>query len=319
MSDFRFAYPLVWLLLVPAVLFIALWWRNRYHSNGPVLRYSDTSLLSNLDASTRLRLRQLPNILRLLAWICLLTALARPQMGNTSVELRGQGIDIVLALDISDSMATDDFAPNRLEAAKSVIADFVSNRISDRIGLVVFAEQAFYQAPPTVDYNILLELVESAPFAHDLGLGDRTAVGLGIATATNMLRSSTAPSKVIILLTDGENNAGQIDPITAAEAARAVGVRIYTIGIGVNSGTSGNMDFATLQRIASIANGRHYLALDTDDLFDIYNEINNLETVNVDSQLNIRWQDMGQPFLIAALLALLLERILRHSIFQTIP
>ncbi|MCA9889211.1 MAG: VWA domain-containing protein [Anaerolineae bacterium] len=319
MSDFRFANPEVFLLLVPAVLLAALVWRNRWSTSSPVLRYSDTNLLSAFSATTRMRLRRLPDLMTVAAWLLLIVLLARPQVGDAEISTSGAGIDIVLALDISDSMANDDFAPNRLEAAKAVITDFVSQRRYDRIGLVVFAEQAFYQAPPTTDYNVLLSLVESTPFAHELGLGDRTAVGMGIATAANMLRSSNAPSRVIILLTDGENNAGQIDPITAAEAASALGIRIYTIGIGLSSSASSDVDFTTLQRIANIGQGQHYVALDRQDLFDIYEEISGLEAVDRTNQFRLLWQDVGWPLIIAALVLLLIERILRNTIFQTIP
>lgn len=319
MNDFRFANPEVFILVVPALLLMVWVWRNRWATTSPVLRYSDTSLLSAFSATTRMRLRRLPDMLSVLAWILLIVLLARPQVADAEISTSGAGIDIVLALDISDSMANDDFSPNRLEAAKAVIADFVSQRRYDRIGLVVFAEQAFYQAPPTTDYNVLLSLVESTPFAHELGLGDRTAVGMGIATAANMLRASDSPSRIIILLTDGENNAGQIDPITAAEAASALGIRIYTIGIGLSSGVSSEVDFSTLQRIASIGNGQHYVALDREDLFNIYDEISSLEGVERTNQFSLLWQDVGWPLVLVALALLLIERILRHTVFQTIP
>lgn len=182
-----------------------------------------------------MRFRRVPDALRLLAWLLLVMALARPQSGQTQEIIRGQGIDIVLALDISGSMAALDFAPqNRLEAAKGVIADFIARREFDRTGLVVFAQDAFQQTPPTLDYPALLRSLDEVQLA-DLGLTDGTAIGLGLAAAGNMLRQSMAASRVIILLTDGANNAGGVGPLTVAEAVAALGTRVYTIGMGKRS------------------------------------------------------------------------------------
>jgi Ca-activated chloride channel family protein len=318
--DFRFAYIPVFLLLIPTILLTILWWRGQSNRISPVLRYSDTRLLAGLPVGVRLRLRRLPDILRLLAWFLLLIALARPQSGSGEELLRGRGIDIVMALDISQSMAVPDFnGLTRFDAAREVIRDFIDGRTYDRIGLVVFAEDAFYQAPATLDYPILIEIMENVPLAGDIGLSNKTALGLGMATATNMLRKSTAPSRVIILVTDGANNAGEIDPISAAQAAAAFGIRIYTIGMGTADDSENSLDEPTLLQIASITDARYFNALNLSDLQNVYEQINRLERSPVERRLNIRWQDQAWSFMIAALVLLWLERIMRHTIFQTIP
>lgn len=320
MVDFRFAYIPVFLLLIPTILLTILWWRGQSNRISPVLRYSDTRLLAGLPVGVRLRLRRLPDILRLLAWFLLLIALARPQSGSGEELLRGRGIDIVMALDISQSMAVPDFnGLTRFDAAREVIRDFIDGRTYDRIGLVVFAEDAFYQAPATLDYPILIEIMENVPLAGDIGLSNKTALGLGMATATNMLRKSTAPSRVIILVTDGANNAGEIDPISAAQAAAAFGIRIYTIGMGTADDSENSLDEPTLLQIASITDARYFNALNLSDLQNVYEQINRLERSPVERRLNIRWQDQAWSFMIAALVLLWLERIMRHTIFQTIP
>lgn len=318
MDEFRFAFIPAFVLFIPALILLVRWWIGQANQ-APVLRYSDTRLLAGLPAGIRVRVRRLPDILRLIAWVLLVIALARPQAGSGEETLRGEGLDIVMALDISDSMATSDFnGLTRFDAAKDVIRDFIDGRDYDRIGLVVFAEDAFYQAPPTTDYNILNELVEDVPLAGDYGLSNRTAIGLGIASSTNMLRDSTSPSQVIILVTDGANNAGEIDPISAAQAAAAFGVRIYTIGMGsVSLGDA--LDEPTLRQIANITDGRYFNALSLDDLQNVYEQIDRLEQTPIERQLTIRWQEQAWTYLIAAFVLLLIERFLRHTVFQTIP
>lgn len=320
MADFRFAYVPVFLLLIPAILLGIYWWRGQSNRMPPVLRYSDTRLLAGLPAGIRLRLRRLPDILRLVAWFLLLIALARPQSGSDEEILRGRGIDIVMALDISDSMSASDFnGLTRFDAARDVIRDFIDGRVYDRIGLVVFAEDSFYQAPLTLDYHILVQLMEEVPLAGDIGLSNKTAIGLGMATSINMLRKSAAPSKVVILITDGANNAGEIDPISAANAAAAFGIRIYTIGIGTAGDSENALDEPTLLEIASITDARYFNALNLDDLQNVYGQIDRLERSPVERRLNIQWRDQAWSFLIAVLVLLLLERVMRHTIFQTIP
>lgn len=319
MFDFRFTYLPVLLLFIPMMLLLIRHWMGQSNHSQGVLRYSDTRLLAGLPAGLRVRLRQLPNFLRLLVWILLVVALARPQAGDGEEIIHGEGLDIVMALDISDSMATSDFnGLTRFDAAKDVIISFIQGRSYDRIGLVIFAEDAFYQAPQTTDYNILATLVQDAPLAGDRGLSNRTAIGLGIASSTNLLRRSSSASQVIILVTDGSNNAGEIDPLSASQAAAAFGVRIYTIGMGsVEQGEA--LDEETLRQIATITDGRYFNALSLDDLQNVYEQIDRLEQTPIERQLTIRWQEQAWIFLIMALVLLIIERVLRQTIFQTIP
>ena len=323
---------LCWVLLPFSLIFLYRWWQQRWLSASGVLQYSDIRLMSDTPGSLRLRLRQLPNLIRLIAWILLVITLARPQTGRTQNIIRGQGIDMVIAVDISGSMAIPDFAPrNRLDASKIVIKDFINNREFDRIGLVVFANDSFQVAPPTLDYNILEGIVDDLRLAPDIGLQDGSAIGLGIASSANMLRSSSALSQVIIVLTDGENNIGAIDAITAAQAASSLGSRIYTIGIGQRGvftlaqpdGTAetitSNLDETTLQEIAQIGSGEYFYAADLPSLQAIYDRIDRLERSPVERQQFTRWQDMSDSWIIAILVLLILERILRHTVFQTIP
>lgn len=332
--EFRFAYPLVLALLALPLIF-ALPRFRRWLPQPPLLRYSDTRLFAELPTSPRARLHWLPDALRLLAWVVLVFALARPQVGNQVEVLRGRGVDMVLAMDISGSMAALDFEPlNRLEAAKTVMADFIALREFDRIGLVVFARSAYHQAPLTLDYSVLGTLLDEVRLVTELRGGaqmlDGTAIGLGIASAANLLRDDSTPSRVIILLTDGDNNTG-LDPILAAEAAAALGIRIYTIGMGapgmmaIPTGRGdvimieSDLDEDLLRRIADIGGGLYFRADDTPGLQQIYRQINTLERSEVERRVLVRWQDRAMGLLVAALLLLLLERGLRRSVFQTIP
>lgn len=319
MTELRFAHPAAFLFIIPALVLALLWLRGRLRSAPAVMRYSDTRLLRGLSPGMRVQLRRLPDLLRLLAWGLLLIALARPQSGTALQSIRGTGIDMVMALDISDSMGTPDFTPfSRLDAARSVIEAFVSGREFDRIGLVVFAEEAFYRTPPTLDYALLQRSLASVPYAGDIGLSNRTAIGVGLAASINMLRQSDALSQVIILLTDGANNAGLLDPVSAADAAAALGIRVYTIGMG-STGADSDLDEATLRQIAGNTGGRYFHATQLAELEAIYAEIDRLERADRSRVLRIQWQDIAQGWIIAALVLLVMERFLRHTVFQTIP
>ncbi len=332
MTEFRFAHPIIFILLPIMLLFLLHWWNQRWSNLSSVLRYSDIRLISDDGKSWRLRLRQLPNILRAIAWLGLLIAVARPQVGNTQNIFRGQGLDIVIAVDISGSMAIPDFSPrNRLDASKIVLKEFIQEREFDRIGLVVFANDSFQLAPPTLDYDTLNAIIDDLRLASEVGIQDGSAIGLGIASSANMLRSSTAQNQVIILLTDGENNVGSIDAISASQAAHALGIRIYTVGIGQRGiftvkqpdGTIetivSNLDEATLQNIASIGDGEYFYAADLPSLQAIYDRIDQLERSPIEKQQFTRWRDMGDSLIIAVFILLIIERFLRHTIFQTIP
>lgn len=316
MNEFRFAEPL-FLLLIPS-LAIFLWLNHRIHLIPKPISflYPDIRLMGRVTASWRVRLRHLPDIFALIGVILLIITLARPQMGNTREVIRGQGVAIVLAVDISQSMSAPDFAPdNRLQAAKRVIGQFINQREFDSIGLVIFARNAFHQAPLTLNYPILLQLLENVRLASELqGQQDGTALGLGLASAVNMLRASESASKVVILLTDGANNAG-IDPIQVALATRALGIRVYAIGMG-DANIASDLDEETLSQIATITNGLYYRAEDTDGLQVIYDRINRLERSDAERELFIQWRDVAQLLLLPTLIILILAQILRYSIFQ---
>jgi Ca-activated chloride channel family protein len=274
--------------------------------------------------------------LRILAMALIILAVARPQAGQAREIVKGEGVDIALALDISGSMASLDFQPqNRLEAAKGVIADFVQKRPYDRIGLVVFASSAFNQSPPTTDRNVLLRLLDRTELATDLGIDDGTAIGMGLANAGNMLKDSSAKSRVIILLTDGVNNAGEIDPLTAAQAAEALGLRVYTIGMGRPGEVpvpvvdlfgreqivyrESDLDEATLQAIADTTGGRYFRAEDTAGLQEIYDEIDSLETSQVEVERFTRYQELMGWLLLPALGLFLTEMALRKTVLRSLP
>ena len=333
---FRFESP--WLLSLLILLpVLAAWpWLARTWSRPSGLRYADVRLAAQTGRSWRVRLQPVKRWLRILAMALVILALARPQAGQAREIVKGEGVDIALALDISGSMASLDFQPqNRLEAAKGVIADFVQKRPYDRIGLVVFASSAFNQSPPTTDRNVLLRLLDRTELATDLGIDDGTAIGMGLANAGNMLKDSSAKSRVIILLTDGVNNAGEIDPLTAAQAAEALGLRVYTIGMGRPGEVpvpvvdlfgreqivyrESDLDEATLQAIADTTGGRYFRAEDTAGLQEIYDEIDSLETSQVEVERFTRYQELMGWLLLPALGLFLTEMALRKTVLRSLP
>jgi len=328
----HFANPwfLLALLILPA---LALWLWRREH---PVtVQYSTLDLVQLLPKSSRVYLRWLPVALRLVTLALLIVAVARPRFSREREIVRGKGVDIMLAVDISGSMAALDFEPqNRLEAAKRVIDDFIRERKYDRIGIVVFAREAFSQCPPTFDYDVLRRLLSDVDLAPVLGLEDGTAIGMGVAQASAMLQESDAKSRVIILLTDGVNNAGQIDPLTAAQAAQALDVKVYTIGMGKPGQVpfpvdtifgqrtqmiESEIDEETLQAIAETTGALYFRATDTEGLQQIYAQISDLEKSEVEVQIFTRYKELSAWVLLPALGLLLLELLLRHTIFRTLP
>ena len=328
----HFANPwfLLGLLCLP-LLAVYLWRRER-----PVtVQYSAVMLLEDLPVSSRVYARWLPTALRLLTLALLIVGVARPQFSRQREVVRGKGVDIVLAVDISGSMAALDFEPqNRLGAAKQVIADFIGERHYDRIGLVVFARAAFSQCPPTFDYDVLRRLLQDVALAPDLGLEDGTAIGMGLAQAASMLQESDAKSRVIILLTDGVNNAGQIDPLTAARAAQALGIKVYTIGMGKPGQVpfpvdtffgrrtqmiESEIDEAALQAIAEETGALYFRATDGEGLRQIYAHINELEKSEVEVQVFTRYKELVVWVLLPALGLMLVEVVLRHTVLRMLP
>ncbi len=294
MSSFRFADP--WLLLAATVLPLLVWARIRQERlRRSTFRYPDLGILRGAGTTAAARLHRLPAALRLTALAFLVVAFARPQSGFDEEEVLTRGIDIVLALDNSTSMAAEDFRPkNRLAVAREAVAAFIQGRRTDRIGLVVFAGRGYTACPLTLDYDVLLEVLSGV----DLAVRDEgTAIGIGLAMALNRLRSGGGVSKVIVLLTDGRNNRGEIDPSTAAALARTLGIRVYTIGVGTRGEAPypvedpvfgkryiylrADMDEDSLRGIAESTGGRYFRATDRESLQEIFGAIDALEKTEV--------------------------------------
>lgn len=292
-SDVSFAYPwvLYLLLLLPGA---AYWyWKKKDHTT-PNVMYSSFHLFGAVPKSLKEKLVHLPAVLRLLALALLIVAFARPQTFSSGENIYTEGIDIAMVLDISGSMLAEDFKPNRLEAAKKVTDDFIKGRTTDKIGLVIFSGESFTQCPLTVDYAVLRNLLKDI---YSGMIEDGTAIGNAIANGVNRLKDSKAKSKVMILLTDGVNNAGQIDPLTAAQIAQKFGIRIYTVGVGTIGeapypfqtpfGKRYQMvpveiDEALLKQISGTTGGKYFRATSNRKLADIYNEIDKMEKTRVE-------------------------------------
>lgn len=324
MGSITFAHPwvLLGLLAVPAM---AAWWIWRYRKQEAALQHSNISIFAGVAKSLRVRLRWLPYALRTLAVGAMIVALARPQSQLSRQETKVEGIDIVMAMDISGSMLAEDFKPNRLEAAKKVAADFVEGRKTDRMGLVVFAGQAFTQVPLTIDHNVLLSQMKELKSGV---VKDGTALGDGLATAINRIKDSEAKSKVIILLTDGVNNQGSVDPLSAAEIAAMYDIRLYTIGIGSMGkapfpfrdqmgrvhyqNIDVEIDEALMKDMSAATNdGQYFRATNKKALQEIFDQIDVMEKSRIDITQYAQTKDEFYPWLWIALLALVAEALLR--------
>lgn len=326
MPNITFAHPWVLLGLVAVPAMIA-WWIWRYRKQEPALQHSDIAVFDGVGKSLRVRLRWLPYALRALAVAAIVVALARPQSQLSRQEMTVEGIDIVMAMDISGSMLAEDFHPNRLEAAKKVASDFVEGRKSDRMGLVVFAGEAFTQVPLTIDHQVLLRQLSQVKSGT---VRDGTALGDGLATAINRIKDSKAKSKVIILLTDGVNNQGSVDPLSAAEIAALYGIRLYTIGVGTlgkapypmrdqfgrvhYQNIDVEIDEPLMRKMAgATTDGRYFRATDKKALVSIFNQIDEMEKSRIDVTRYAQTKDEQAPWLWLALIALLLEVVLRRG------
>lgn len=331
-----FASKIYFLLLLPVALWVVWYCFHQKHTE-PTMLMSDTHAYTRAPRSWRVRLRHLPMALRTIALVLIVVALARPQVTTPrGAERDVEGIDIMMAMDVSTSMLAEDLKPNRIEAAKSVAAEFIGNRPNDNIGLTIFAGEAFTQCPMTTDHASLLNLLQSVrtDIAARGLIEDGTAVGMGLASAVGRLKDSKAKSKVVILLTDGSNNRGDISPITAAEIARSLGVRVYTIALGTNKvapypmmvgGTvqyvnlPAEVDTATLTKIAQTTEGHFYRAGSTAELKKIYSEIDKMEKTKLKSKSLSKKYDAYQQFLWVAVTLLLIELLLRVTTFRRIP
>jgi Ca-activated chloride channel family protein len=327
---YQFANPYLLLLLI---LLLPLGYAAFKKRRRATIRFSDVNLVRGLRKSARVRQRHLLPLLRLLALALLIVALARPQAGKVKTEISAEGIDIMLALDISGSMKAEDFKPrNRLHVAKNVIKEFVEGRLNDRLGLVVFSKQSFTQCPLTLDYGVLMTFLDQVDFGM---IEDGTAIGMALANSVNRLRDSKAKSRIIVLLTDGINNAGEIDPLTAAEIARTMGIKIYTIGAGkpgkapypVDDPIFGRryvyleqeLDEATLTQVAEATGGRYFRARSEQMLAKIYKDISELEKTKIKVKEYLQYREFFPYLLLLAAALLLLELLLRETWLRQLP
>jgi len=329
---FRFAYPAVLLLALAVAgwVFMALW---RKPSS---LAHSGTSILARLSGQSGRLAGRIPLILRALCLVLLVGGAARPQLYNVSRDVRSPGVDIILTIDTSGSMQALDFKLNgepvsRLTAVKKVVTDFIKKREMDRIGLVVFGEEPFTQSPLTLDKGLLLTLVEKM----EIGMaGDRTALGSAIALGGKRLKDIPAKSKILIALTDGRSNAGEVTPEQAAEAAHALGVKIYTIGVGGKEPAPFkvqtlfgpkvvyqrvDLDEETLKKVAQIGNGKYFRAADSDELTKIYDVIDRAEKTEVNVKEFFHFRELYPYFLIPALLILGMEIVAKATVLRVVP
>lgn len=323
----EFAHPVfLWLfIIIPIMIAWYVWREQKLHGSLSVSAVKGFSLPQK---SIVPRLRHAGIVLRSLAIAALIIALARPQSSLSWQNTTTEGIDIVIASDISGSMLAEDFQPNRLEAGKNIAIDFIKNRPDDRIGLVIFSGESFTQCPLTIDHDVLINLFKDVKNGM---INDGTAIGMGLATAVNRLKDSEAKSKVVILLTDGSNNAGSISPTTAAEIAKQFNIRVYTVGIGTKGFAPYpvqtpfgiqyqripvDVDEATLTKIADVTGGKYFRATDNETLKHIYEQIDKLEKAKIDVTQYHKKTEMFLPFALIALFFLLSEFIIKNTLLK---
>lgn len=330
---FEDPHNFIWaLIFIPILIYLYI----KQRSNGQV-SFSSLKNLKKLKPSAILKARHILIGLRAAAIILMIVALMRPQKGIQETKIETEGVDIILSIDVSGSMLAEDFVlngerKNRLEVVKEVVRDFIKKRKNDRIGLVVFAGRSYVQCPLTLDYGVLLQFLDRVEIGM---IEDGTAVGDGLATALTRLRKVDSKSKVVVLLTDGVNNAGKVDPLNAAELAKAMGIRVYTIGAGSKGQVPfpardffGNkvyqwaiidVDDETLTKMAETTGGRYFRATDTDSLRKIYEEIDRLEKTKVEINAYMEYKELFPPFVVLALVLILVETGLRHTRLRTLP
>jgi len=330
MFGYEFADPKYFLILVLLVPMI-LWYIFREKRSHADLQFSSLRAFKGMKHAGSVWLRHVLFVLKVLAIVFLVTALARPQSSNSWQTYTSEGIDIMLALDISGSMLARDFSPDRLEAAKDVATKFILERPQDKIGLVVFAGESFTQCPLTTDQAVLVNLMRDVRSGM---IEDGTAIGLGLANAVNRLKDSPGKSKVVILLTDGVNNRGLIAPVTAAELAKTYGIRVYTIGVGTYGeapypvqtpfgvqlqNVTVEIDEAVLKQIAATTGGQYFRATDNDKLKQIYQEIDQLEKSKIEVKHFSKKQEQYFWFALTGMLLLIAEGVLRYTVLRKIP
>ena len=330
--------PWAFLLFIP-LLAIIVWNYLQKNKKRPTLQFSSLSLISKVPQTLRTRLMPLPYLLKILALVFAIIALARPQSMQTKTSKNVEGIDIVIAFDISDSMLIEDMPPqlNRLEAAKETIQKFIEARTSDRIGLVVFSGEAYTRIPLTLDYPLIIDAVKKTTSSSNLKMG--TALGVALANAASRLKNSTAKSRVVIFMTDGENNSGTIDPETALEIAKGYQLKIYSIGVGRDGETQipvfitdalGNkikryqpftstVNEELLSRMATETGGKFYRASSGSALQKIFSEIDQLEKTKVDINKYTKYTELYPPYLMIAVVLYILSYLLSQTILRRVP
>ncbi|MBL7048753.1 MAG: VWA domain-containing protein [Nitrospira sp.] len=325
-----------WLLLfLPVVLALSIYSRTK--TNHPALLFPSGKMFKGLGQTLRTRTAKSLIVVRILALLLIVIALARPQEMLEDAKIEAEGIDIVLAIDTSTSMLAEDFKlegrrTNRLSAVKEVVKEFIGNRYSDRIGIVAFASRAYTVAPLTLDYSWLIQNLQRIETGM---IEDGTAIGSGLSSALNRLKDSTAKSKVVILLTDGRNNSGRISPLTAAGAANALNIKVYTIGAGtrglapypvksafgrtIYKNVRIDVDEEILMQVADKTNGRYFRATDTDSLREIYKEIDEMEKTDIEEEGYAVYGEIFHLFLIPGILLLIAEMILKNTVLRRLP
>ena len=320
-------YLYLLLLLIPLIA----WYVYRLSKAQASFKLASTNAFKGVKPGLRVYMRHLPFLLRVASIALIIIVIARPQSVNSWEETETQGIDIVLALDVSGSMLSQDLQPDRLQAAKKVASEFITDRKNDNIGLVVFAGESFTQCPLTTDHKVLLNLLNEIEFGI---IEDGTAIGLGLATSVNRLKESESDSKVVILLTDGTNNSGQIAPLTAADLASSYGIRVYTVGVGTTGmaptpvqtpfgirmqNMPVDIDEKTLTDIAVMTGAQYFRAQDTDGLRQVYEEIDEMEKYLINVQNVTQRKEVFLPYALVALALILMELLLRRTWLRNIP
>jgi Ca-activated chloride channel family protein len=332
----RWATPWAWLLIIP--LIIAFWWNFfRKEKFKAALQFSSLSLIKTITPGLKAQFAFLPNMLKLMALGCAIMAMARPQASNSKVNRNVEGIDIMVVFDVSDSMEIEDMQPdNRITAAKSVIHKFIKGRTSDRIGLIIFAAESYTRSPLTLDYETLLQSLDTVTTDN---IKQGTAIGVALANGVARLKDSSAKSRVMILLTDGENNSGTIDPETATEIAKGYGIKIYTIGVGVNGQaqlptyikdafgnkvktyqpihSTVNMDL--LDKIAKETGGQSFRAVDTDALKGVFASIDKLEKTKIEVSQYVRYTELFPSWLKMGVIFYLAQLVLSLTFLRRVP
>lgn len=331
----EFRIPPYLIFIIGGILIAALlWYQLRYRRiKSATIKYSDIKIVKRASRTHRQKFRFILTALRVLALVLLIVAFARPRSGTEYQEVKSEGIDIMMCLDVSSSMQAEDFKPNnRLYVAKEEMKKFVNRRVNDRIGLVVFARYSYTQCPVTTDYGVLLNFIDRVDFGI---VEDGTAIGMAIANSVNRLRDSDSKSKIIVLLTDGDNNAGEIDPLTAANLAAAFDIKIYTIG----AGKPGNamfpyqdpifgkryvyqptkIDEESLKEIAERTGGKFFRARSGEELDEIYKSIDSLEKTEIEIASHVQYKELFHYFTYFGLLFLVLEMVLANSYFRKLP